>query len=80
MTTKLDNRLIVEKVQGGYRVVRTKGEELVPVNAKVYFHPTSAYAALGRIAHVENLKGLPFKNDPAKAPAKEPASDASNTN
>lgn len=69
-TTPKDGRKLVEKCEGGYRVVTTKGEELVPANDKVYFHPTSAYAAMGRLVHVENLKGLPFKNDPAKAPAK----------
>ncbi len=61
---------VVVKVEGGYQVHDlTADKTLKPTNDKVYFHPTSAYAAMGRIVHTENIKGLP--NDPAKAPAKE---------
>jgi hypothetical protein len=68
------NRKVVVKVEGGYQVhdASTTGA-LKPTNTKVYFHPTSAYAAMGRIVHTENVKALKLPTDPAKAPAKEAA-------
>lgn len=67
--------LLVKKVEGGYQVHQTskKPGELEPVNDKVYFHPTSAYAAMGRQIHTDNMRMLSIETDPAKAPAKEPA-------
>lgn len=64
--------MLVKKVEGGYQVHYTgDGKDLQPVAAKVYFHPTSAYAAMGRIVHMQNLTALGIKTDPSKAPAKE---------
>lgn len=64
------NKLAVRKVPTGYQVFHLTGADTIgaPFNEKVYFHPTSAYAALGRIVHAENVKG--FDSDPAKVPSK----------
>lgn len=65
---------VVVKVEGGYQVHdATATGALKPTNAKVYFHPTSAYAAMGRIVHTENVAALKLPTNPAKAPAKEAA-------
>lgn len=67
-------KYLVKKVEGGYQVhTSTDGADPAPANDKVYFHPTSAYAALGRLVHVDNVKALKLKTDPAKAPAKDKA-------
>lgn len=68
-------KLVVYKVIGGYQVFScaADGKRTPVAKEKVYFHPTSAYAALGRLQHVENIKALKLASDPAKAPAKEPA-------
>ena len=65
---KTDGTLIVQSVDDGYRVARFVNGEPQPVNSKVYFHPTSAYAALGRIANAENVTALGPVTDPAKRP------------
>jgi hypothetical protein len=74
-TTKLTpGKLLVKKVEGGYQVHKVLDDgTLEPINNKVYFHPTSAYAAMGREVHKLNTASLKLDVDPAKAPAKEPA-------
>lgn len=83
-TTKtMPSKLLVKKVQGGYQVhyaleaspSRTV-QELRSLNEKVYFHPTSAYAAMGRAIHTMNMESLKIEADPAKAPAKPEPADA----
>ena len=66
-----DPIFIVEKVPGGYRVSNYADGVLTAVNDKVYFHPTSAYAAMGRLIHAGLVSRLSLAADPAKAPAKE---------
>lgn len=61
---------LVEYTSGGYRVVRFDGAAYEPVNENVYFHVTSAYAAMGRLQHKDNLLAHNIKTDPAKAPVK----------
>lgn len=73
--TKLSTRLVY-KVEGGYQVQvhnNKTGQFEAEGKGKVYFHPTSAYAAMGRLVHNDNVKALSLESDPAKAPAKEPA-------
>lgn len=71
----ISTKLVVYKVIGGYQVFRCEadGKRQPVAKERVYFHPTSAYAALGRLAHLENVKELKLDTDPAKAPAKDKA-------
>lgn len=61
----------VEKVPGGYRVSTYADGVLTAVNEKVYFHPTSAYASLGRLLQRRHIHMFSLESDPAKAPVKE---------
>ena len=65
--------LVVEYTKQGYRVCAISDDDpvlLVPVEVKKYYiHPTSAYAAMGRLQHKAHIKVLGM-DDPAKAPTK----------
>lgn len=60
----------VQYTPDGYRVTQFDGASYEPVGDKTYFHVTSAYAAMGRLQHKDNLLAHNIKTDPAKAPVK----------
>ena len=70
------DKTLVKKVDGGYQVHRYVSGKLKPLTEKIYFHPTSAYAAMGRLIHEANATALELKTDPSKAQKKEGGADS----